>query len=288
MKISIKRFTPKYIDGKLNKQQAMFDCVKDFKVHKVDSLEELGVMVNNNVVYSPVEFENSHRNKDNAIIKDIDLLVFDIDDGQTIDEVLNGKLGSKYEIMTLTTASHSEKLHKFRVFIPLAKPISFDNADEYREFYKFIDEYYGFKSDSKVMEAGRGYIGIKGREAIISAPSEWLDLTSKLAEIKRLINKRLEREKLKNKIKAEQLLEYRKKHNIKVPTIDKLTSEKKWLEAVSQLGSGNNYEPVFKLLGYCKFRGLSEDEAVAAVLTLNIGGEYSNPKDLAKKFRRVK
>ena len=287
MKISTCKYIPKMVDGKLDKHNAMMQCVHGFKRHTINDLQELYSLTNKNIVYSPVFFENNHRMKENAELT-IDLMVFDIDDGKTMEMVLNSKLGTTYEILLLKTASWTPKLEKYRVFIPLKYPISFNNTDEYREFYKFIDSYYDLNCDNPVMEAGRGYIGVKGREAIISSGEKWLDLTKTADKIMKQIRRKLLKDQLERERKDEELKKYRLIHNIKVPTPFEIINEDKFKEISQTLGPGNKYSVVFKLLSYCKFRGQVAIEAADSIMLLRLDGEYSNEKDLIKKFNKLK
>ena len=218
MKLSIKKFKPEYkTDGKLDKMAAMFSCSRNFKVKFPKTLNELYSLVNTNCVYAPVKWSGNHRNKSNAQL-DIDLLVFDVDDGKTIDEVLD-EVGTQYELLVLETASHTEEHHKFRIFIPLANTISFKTPSEYREFYKFIDKEFNLNCDDKTMEAGRGYIGLKNKTAYISDSSTRLNISGRLLDsvmVKvrhKILAKRWRQEK------ATKLQEiFRREHNIKVPS----------------------------------------------------------------------
>ena len=287
MIISTHAYKAKKVNGKLDKHDAMFQCVRDFKRHNVETLDELNGLVNRNVVYSPVHFEGNHRNKDNAVLT-IDMLVFDIDDGQTMDEVLESKLGLNWEIMLLKTASWTPQLEKFRVFVPLATPLTFNNTDEYREFYKFIDSYYDLQCDKPVMEAGRGYIGVKNKEAVISSGEKWLDLTKTLEKIMKKIRRELLREKMIQEKKDAELKRHRQLHNIKVPTASQIQSENKFKELSMKTGEGSNYSAVYRILSYCKFRGQTSSEAADSVLYLNLSGEYGDKKDLEKKYKGLK
>lgn len=287
MILSTRKIKPKFVDGVFDKTDAMFQAVRNFKRHNVETLDDLYNIVDKNCVYSPVYFNNNYRMQENAILT-IDLLIFDIDKGTTMNEVLNSKLGQTWEIMLLKTVSWSPQLEKFRVFIPLKEPLTFNNVDEYREFYKVINEYFNFNADLNTMEAGRGYINLKDKEALISAGTKWLNLTKASKKIMQHIRRQLLREKILREKQEEALKTYRIKHNIKVPTPSDINQEKKFREATSKLGPGEKYSTVFSLLSYCKFRGQTAQEAAQSVLLLNIGGEYSDTNDLMKKYKRAK
>ncbi|MDF1876137.1 hypothetical protein JHD48_10375 [Sulfurimonas sp. SAG-AH-194-I05] len=284
MNISTHKYIPNLLeDGSLDKQDAMAQSVGGFKAKKVYDIQKLASLVSKNIVYAPIHFRGNYRKKENAIL-DIDLMVFDIDDGKTMDAVLDSKLGQNYEVLLLKTASWTAIKEKFRVFIPLKTPIAFSDIDEYREFYKFIDRYYGLNGDDKAMEAGRGYIGIKGKEAIISAGEKWIDLTKMKDKIMKKIRRDLLKKKLLQEKKDEATKRYRILNNIKVPTPSQIVKSPYFLKVISSMGDGNHYGTVFSLLKHCREKGMSASEAAEAILLLNISGEYSDKNDLIKKF----
>ena len=289
MILSTRKIKPKFVDGVFDKTDAMFQAVRNFKRHNVETLEDLYTILDKNCVYSPVYFNNNHRMKENAILT-IDLMVFDIDNGTTMNEVLNSKLGQKREIMLLKTASWTPQLEKFRVFIPLAKPLTFTNTDEYREYYKYINEIFELGSDKSTMEAGRGYIALKDKEAVISAGTSWLDLTENKKSVVRHIQRELLKVKFKQEKKDAILAAHRIKYNIKVPTPSNIVQEEKFKNIVSELGPGKNYKTVYRLLSYCKYRGQTVNEAVDTILLLKIGAEkseYRDEKKLADRFNTL-
>jgi len=287
MIISTHKYRPTKKDGKLNKTQAMFDCCSNFKRQEVNTLDELYAKLYSNVVYAPIYWEDNYRKKENALLT-IDLLMFDIDDGKTIDEVLDSPLGQQYEIMCLKTASWTPELEKFRVFIPLKNPISFEKASHYREFYKILNEQFELEADENTMEAGRGYIAVKGREAFISEATDWLDLAPFYDKFIMKVKHKLQKAKWRQEKADEETKAYRRKHNIKVPTSAQIQSDRKFRELASDCGTGENYSAVYKLLGYCKWKGQTASEAADSVMYLNLDGEYSDKDDLENKYQGLK
>ena len=142
MILSYKEYTQplEYTDTKDLKYQIMLSCYNNFKTINDNNitLEHLAKALQSNLVYSNIIWKNNHRNKENAIL-DIDMLIFDIDNDLTIEEV---HLMLPFKMMTLTTTSHTPQHHKFRVFIPLEQKISFSDSLEYTEFLKLFDTKY--------------------------------------------------------------------------------------------------------------------------------------------------
>ena len=286
MIISTHKYKPKQKNGKLDKHEAMKACVSNFKREYVDTLDELYSKLYGNVVYSPIHWNNNHRLKANAILT-VDLIMFDMDNGTTTDEVLN-TLGTKYEIMVLKTASWSKELEKFRVFIPLKNPITFENSDHYREFYKVLAKEFNLDADENAMEAGRGFIAVKGREAEISASTEWLDLSPYYDKFLMKVKHKLQANKWRAERRDAEQKEYRRINKIKVPTPSQIQLEDRFREKANNCKTGENYSAVYQLLSYCKFRGQTATESADSVCLLNLDGEYSDHDDLINKYMGLK
>lgn len=84
-----------------------------------DSDDELVDLVTN-YAWSPFIF-SGHRHADNFV--SCDLLVYDIDDGLTIDEAKLRIEERGLACLCLPSPSHTEELHKYRLIMPLAKTV---------------------------------------------------------------------------------------------------------------------------------------------------------------------
>lgn len=73
-----------------------------------------------NYAWSPFVF-SSYRHADNFV--SCDLLVYDIDDGLTIDDAKKIIEERGLACLALPSPSHTEELHKFRLIMPLAKTV---------------------------------------------------------------------------------------------------------------------------------------------------------------------
>ena len=280
MKFSYKGFLPKNKnDEKKSKQEIMKDCVYDFNRYACDNtienLHEFGKLLKNNFVYSNIIWENNHRNKANAKLENIDMLIIDIDDGLKIDEVIEN---CPFQIMTLTTTSHTEEHHKFRGFILLNESISLKNNDEYRELLSLIDKkYFGSYCDTACFESGRAYITTTNADYQINDKDNLLDCKQLLKEVKmNLLAKKL------------QNIDTQVSINTQSHTIEEVKRFPKVMELVSQFRKGNHYSPVYRIMGICKTAGLSDDEACRLILSYNIGNEYSNYNDLMVKVKKYR
>lgn len=278
MTFSYLGFKPIFENNKLNKSEAMKSCVRDFKTIDTqtlfnENLSQLGTQLKNYVVYSNVIWQGNHRKKENAILNNIDILIFDIDDNLNLNDIHQN---FPFTMMTLTSVSHTQEHNKFRVFIPLDKQISFRDNTEYSEFLKlFNEEYFGGVADKSCFEAGRAYI---------STPSAIFQINQKS-----VYNPTELLKKAKAKVLASNIVKSLKDTssvNARKSTIEEVKQYNRTLELVSQLGQGNNYEPVYKIIGVGKIAGLSNEECAKMIMSYNIGGEYSSFSSLVQKARR--
>lgn len=83
------------------------------------------------------------------------LIMIDVDNGYTLDELLQDKLYLKHGAGYYTTASHSDQLHKFRIIFILEN-IIYDKLDFYF-LYKGLINYYG--SDVQCKDPARLFYG---------------------------------------------------------------------------------------------------------------------------------
>ena len=278
MTLSYLGFTPKFKDTKLDKDSAMKSCVSGFntienKLLFGNELSNLGTQLQNYVVYSNVIWNGNHRKKENAVLNDIDILIFDIDDTLDLNDIHQQ---FPFTMMTLTTTSHTVARNKFRVFVPLDKQTSFADNEEYREFLKlFNEEYFQGVADKSCLESGRAYISTPMAQYKINIKAPFNPIV--------LLKKAKQRIMANNIVKS---LQDTSSVRTRKPTIDEVKQYSRTLELVSELGQGNNYEPVYKLIGVGKIAGLSNEECAKMIMSYKVGSEYSSFSSLVKKARR--
>jgi len=278
MTLSIKKYDPSYIDGKLDKNQAMKDCYNGFTTRQAPSvitdenLKKLAKILQRNCVYSNVIWKDNHRSTDNAILSNIDLLVFDIDDTLSLEDVHSNL---KVKAMTLTTTSHTEEHHKFRVIIPLQQQVSFKDDIEYIEFLKLLNtELFNNLADKACLEPARAYITTDKAQYKLNYVAESLDPLPYLEMAKqKAFGKRL------------QFIDFQPSLNTRKPTIEEVKNYNKTQEIASEFSAGNNYEPVYRILGIGKIAGLSNEECAKLIMSYNLGNEYSSKNSLIRKAK---
>ena len=276
MNISVKEFTPKYTDGKLEKKEIMRNANNNFRtisndnILQDDRLDSLASILQRNLVYSNLTWKDNHRLSKNALLDKIDFLILDIDDGITLDEVHEMV---PFKIMTVTTTSHTSEHHKFRVIIPLLKVMSFQDKEEYKVFMKVLnDTYFQSKADSACFDVARVYITTDKANTKINQAIEYFDPKDIL-------------EKAQVEIVSE-LWRYKgcsTSINTRGVDIDTVLKYKKVKEHALTFRSGNHYNRVYSIIGIAKIAGLSNEDCAELILTYNLPAEYGNKEDLIKK-----
>lgn len=235
-----------------HKGAAMSLCSLDFinitnESKPCDELEGLGKFLQRDIVYSPVTFNNNHRKIENAILE-VDMLIFDIDDGLTLKDVYV----LPYKIMLLTTTSHTKEHNKFRVFIPLTKKITFDSPEHYKLFYKKVgEELFNGLDDKACREPGRAYIGHNNSKYVINrsvtsynGDSHYFNASSEI-----MMEKILEKNKPK-------ILKFNNFKQIKPEHI----KTSKLQEYLSNVYDGNYHNGTISLIGYLNKCGCTKED----------------------------
>lgn len=101
------------------------------------------------LLIAPAKF-NGKRAKAN--VEYVSLLMLDVDSGLTIDSAIETLKKTGYESVIHTSFSHSESLNKFRVIIPLDKPIP---ADQYSRLWHWGSCLFGNTVDQSVNDCSR-------------------------------------------------------------------------------------------------------------------------------------
>lgn len=106
--------------------------------------------------WSPFLFDNNKRLASNFI--STDLLVYDIDDGLTIDKASQIVEDAKLCALILPSTSHTLEHHRFRIILPLARTIT--SPSVYQETWRKHSELFGCV-DEQAKDMGRFYFGCR-------------------------------------------------------------------------------------------------------------------------------
>jgi hypothetical protein len=106
--------------------------------------------VKDGLLWCPARYRNDHRAKINVI--ELSILELDIDNGATLAEALDPfkKLG--YFTLYHTTFSHTQEHHKFRIIVPLSKPIP---SDQFIYLYYWANKLVGKVVDPQSKDESR-------------------------------------------------------------------------------------------------------------------------------------
>lgn len=96
-------------------------------------------------------FKDGHRNNENAL-DGFNLLVIDIDEGNTLEEARTFLKEFKYWIYT--TKRHTDAKHRFRIVMPLSHELKLNESD-YKQFMDNVLEFLPFNPDTSVNQRSR-------------------------------------------------------------------------------------------------------------------------------------
>lgn len=109
------------LDG--DKEDRNKKCAEGYKFNEY-TFDELEVLLNTDCAYSPFEFKNGKRNKEN-LINSISFVALDVDKADLDIQTLHNYLKGVYNHYIATT-SNKENLYKYRILLPLSNIISID------------------------------------------------------------------------------------------------------------------------------------------------------------------
>lgn len=123
--------------------------------------------------WSPVELSRPHRRSDNAAL--VTALVLDFDDGRPIDDAWQEWDG--YDRVLYTTRSHGPACPKYRIALPLARPVP---GRWWSGLYRSILQQQGKAADRSCVDPARLFylpiVGEGGPHETRRESGEWLDL----------------------------------------------------------------------------------------------------------------
>jgi hypothetical protein len=95
-------------------------------------------------------------NKFNANVKSHSLLMIDIDDGMTIEQMVANRLYKDFGSGYYTTSNHAEESPRFRIIFVLEEDIL--SANDLAMMYRYMIRYWG-KADGNCLDASRSFNG---------------------------------------------------------------------------------------------------------------------------------
>lgn len=127
--------------------------------------DNLYKVATSNINYSNHHFKDGYRKSDNAKHK-FNLLIFDIDDGATIE--VAKELFKDYQYLIATTKSHNKNkgglvCHRYRLFLMPNKILEL-NTEDYSEFMANIMEDLPIEVDKACKDIARFFAGFEGAE----------------------------------------------------------------------------------------------------------------------------
>ena len=291
MIVSVKKYEPTFKNGKLDKSAIMRKYGNsDFETenHQMGSHANtkfnidhlLSILKDGCILYSNFIW-NGNRSSCNAQLS-ISQFIFDFDDGLTLDSINH----LPFCAWTLTTNSHTPQKHKFRVFIPLKETFTFKDQKHYKDIFNFIgDLFFESKHDTKCSDLSRCYIAIPNAKTASNNADNLFDM-KKIENKFREVTFRKKLEELNKKKTSIPRYSLNKAH--KTSSIETVENSARFQDILFNCSSGKRYENVFRLVSYCKYRGLSFSDTVSLILKQNFPNEYGTPKYIEKLYQYCK
>lgn len=150
------------------KDERAFKCADGF-TYKVTSFEKLGNLLCNDTAYTPFEFSQGKRGKDN-VVGGAEFIVLDIDNSEISCYEAHDLLGDYKHIIAKTSDPDNE--YKFRCIIPLDIIVEI-NSTKWKLFMAKVADHLGLTIDN--LPQSQIYYGYKGRELLINEDGEELE-----------------------------------------------------------------------------------------------------------------
>jgi len=142
-----------------SKEERASKCSEGFE-YASTTFENLSELLSNDFVFSPFEFKDGVRNKDN-VISGTKWVCLDIDDSKITDEECHSMLREINHHIART--SDYDNPFKFRLIVELDSFVDVDDK-HWRNFIKSISEYLSVKSD--LLPKSQIYFGYSGRNVL--------------------------------------------------------------------------------------------------------------------------
>lgn len=151
---------PESIEFELSLTTQKGEKISHFQETKVIDFSELAMFVNSSLVYSTGTYKDNKRSIATCTGQ-ANLVVFDVDNGMTIEEAQSRLC--EYKHLITTTKSHQKEKNgqvcdRFRIFLPTADNLPHENK-RYKNILKNIAEELDLFIDTPVVETSRYFFG---------------------------------------------------------------------------------------------------------------------------------
>jgi len=160
------------VKGKLNTGQSFESLAKNWTI-KAITIDGLAEHISKGYAWMPGLLKPGARRK-NENVDRAELLAVDVDHGMTIDESLLMPIIKEWGCLGITSSSHSEVEHKFRVVFRL--PVAIVGAENIKSANKLLIEAIGV-ADKACKDAARFFFGAENAQVFLKQdvrlPADW-------------------------------------------------------------------------------------------------------------------
>jgi hypothetical protein len=247
--------------------------------------EDIGKKLKANVSYTAGAMKDNHRKETNYIQCTMDLIMYDIDDGMTVEECQETLKDVKHII--LTTENHKKDKHgivcdRFRVIIQMDTSLVECNSEEYKQAYKTLGTELGLPYDNAAQDISRFFASFAGAEYYYN-DGEPIDFNDYIFKARRnLIIKRrnsglLTMNSYSSGAKINQQI-----------TPDNLKNNATFIKYKNEIVPGNMHFGMMSIIGYFRKSGCQEQDVLEWLLAhypQSKEGIYNRIKVYNKPFK---
>lgn len=250
--------------------------------------------------YSSGVFKNGYRNKDNYL-EYSDLVIFDIDDGCTIDEAK--KIFEPFDYILATTKSHQKEKNgvvcdRFRIILKTETPITL-NKEDYSKLMEEVFKDFPFV-DTVCKDASRFYFPSADSEIYIHAgftDFDWQDIWNERCKLDKETEERLKQFKENyvgfKKVNSNNYQSKNEDYGLEhIDAVRKMCFTDKILEKLKanvKMISGQRNTTLYSYLRYFEGLGMPKEEIKDNILWINANSNGISEEEIHKTiFKRLK
>ena len=243
------------------------DLAKDFAPNEC-RFSDFAEILKSEINYSPFQYSENYRKETNSLISHANALIFDFDDGTSIDMAKDIFVDFSYIIAT--TRSHQKEKNgkvcdRFRLVLPCETNFQV-SIQEYKDLMRELIERYG--ADPACKDVSRFYFGFKDSQIQFNF--------GRLFDIQDEIQKLNKKKQIRAEMLAKKEVKKVEFEGHKIDTlreISKTPAMLKVLKFYDRFIPGQRNTALFSMAKYLQESGMTDDEVISETLWLNTQGQ---------------
>ena len=242
------------------------DLAKDFIPNEC-RFSDFAEILKSEINYSPFQYSENYRKESNSLISHANAIIFDFDDGMSIDMAKDVFVDFSY--ILATTRSHQKDKNgkvcdRFRLVLPCETNLQV-SIQQYKDLMRELIERYG--ADPACKDVSRFYFGFKDSQIQFNF-GRLFDIQDELQKLNK-----------KKQIRAEMLAKKEVKkvefEGHKIDTLREISKTPAMLKVLKfhdRFITGQRNTALFSMAKYLQESGMTDDEVISETLWLNSQG----------------